>query len=783
LKKIIFVGLFCLLLVHLLARSSEIYFKFKVDDKSEINKISKLISIDNVKDHTIYAYANTEELSNLLQLGYFIEELPALNLDFFPSMAFNLDEMREWDSYPTYETYIDMMYQFAQDYPDICSVYSLGQSIEGRELLVANISDNVGMEEDEPEFLYTGQMHGNELVTYILLLRLIDLFTENYGVDNRITNIIDNIDIYINPLSNPDGTYAGGNHTVWDATRNNSNSIDLNRNFPDPEDGPHPDGNDWQPETVPMMNFAEEHTFVLSSNLHSGIELLNYPWDTWAQLSADDEWWQEVCHTYADSVHLYSPEGYMDEFNDGVTNGFAWFSMNGGRQDYMNYFQRCREMTLELADEKYLPESELEDHWNYNRQSFLLYMEECLYGLRGIVTNTSAEPLLAEITILDHDIDNSEVFTDPDVGDYHRMLNPGVYEIEYNAWGYFPQTVSDVQILDNAIVTQNIQLESSPQLAISGVITNIFSSIPIENVTVELLNTPLEPVLTNENGEFEILCVYEDIYEARLTAEGFSSTTFEISVNEQSTTFNLELYACDTENFETGDYSLLPWEFSGDADWVIDNFNAYQGTFSARSGDIGDSQKSGLSISMETSYDANISFFKKLSSEAEYDYLTFYIDEIFIEHWAGESDWEYYEYFVEAGPHIFKWEYDKDNGVSTGADCSWLDNISFPPTEVVHVSQNNALPKIELVGNFPNPFNPQTTIMFQLSKLMPVELYIYNVKGQKVKTLLKEEKEAGIHSINWNGKDDNGSSVSSGVYFYKMITDEVIDSKKMLLLK
>ncbi len=410
-------------------------------------------------------------------------------------------------------------------------------------------------------------------------------------------------------------------------------------------------------------------------------------------------------------------------------------------------------------------------------------MEECLYGLRGIVTNTSSEPLLAKVTMLNHDIDNSEIFTDPDIGNYHRMLTPGTYEAEYNAWGYFAQTVPNIQILENDAVIQNIQLESSPQFTITGEITNFFNSVPIENVTVELLNTPLEFVTTNANGEFEITGVYEDSYEVRLTANGFSSTTIEIVVNEQSTTFCLELFECDTEDFETGDFSLLSWEFNGDADWVIDNIVAHEGLFSARSGNIADSEESELSISMETTYDGNLSFFKKLSSEGGYDYLTFYVDDVMITHWSGETDWEYFDYFIEAGFHTFKWKYDKDNGVSTGYDCCWLDYISFPPTGVLHASQVNTLPKIELVGNFPNPFNPQTAIMFQLSKQMPVELYIYNVKGQKVKTLLKEEKEAGMHSIIWNGSDDNNNSVSSGVYFYRMVTETVIESKKMLLLK
>jgi len=363
LKKICVVVSLLLLIIPLIAKSNEVFFSFQVSSKKEINKLSGLISIDKINGNTVYAYANREQLTQFDQLNYSYNIIQQPDRSNNP-MADTLQKMRSWDSYPTYETYIDLMYQFAADHPNICTISSIGQSIEGRDILVANISDNPGIEEDEPEFFYTGQMHGNELVAFIMLLHLIDYLTENYGSNDRITNIVDNIDIYINPLSNPDGTYAGGNNTVWNATRNNANSIDLNRNYPDPEDGPHPDGNEWQPETLIMMDYADEQNFVLSSNLHSGIELLNYPWDTWEQLAADDQWWQDVCHTYADTVHLYAPAGYMDEFDNGVTNGFQWFSMNGGRQDYMNYFQHCREMTLELSNQKDLPEAQLEPHWN-----------------------------------------------------------------------------------------------------------------------------------------------------------------------------------------------------------------------------------------------------------------------------------------------------------------------------------------------------------------------------------------------------------------------------------
>ena len=88
---------------------------------------------------------------------------------------------------------------------------------------------------------------------------------------------------------------------MWSATRNNANSIDLNRNYPDPQDGPHPDGNAWQDETLFFMGLADSINFTISANMHGGVEVINYPWDTWSNLTADNNWWQYVSREYADS--------------------------------------------------------------------------------------------------------------------------------------------------------------------------------------------------------------------------------------------------------------------------------------------------------------------------------------------------------------------------------------------------------------------------------------------------------------------------------------------------
>jgi len=91
--------------------------------------------------------------------------------------------------------------------------------------------------------------------------------------------------------------------------------------------------------------------------------------------------------------------------------------------------------------------------------------------------------------------------------------------------------------------------------------------------------------------------------------------------------------------------------------------------------------------------------------------------------------------------------------------------------------------KTELFSNFPNPFNPETTIAFSLSNVGNVVINVYNVRGQRVRTLLNEQREPGHHSVVWNGTDDNGRAVSSGIYLYRIVAGEYTSMRRMLLLK
>ena len=105
-----------------------------------------------------------------------------------------------------------------------------------------------------------------------------------------------------------------------------------------------------------------------------------------------------------------------------------------------------------------------------------------------------------------------------------------------------------------------------------------------------------------------------------------------------------------------------------------------------------------------------------------------------------------------------------------------FEPLSVPPNELPYNS-------FKLSQNYPNPFNPSTTIEYSVQATDNIQIKVYNTLGQLVKTLINEIKTPGEYSIVWNGKDDNGSVVASGAYFYQIQTKDFVSSKKMILLK
>jgi hypothetical protein len=132
-----------------------------------------------------------------------------------------------------------------------------------------------------------------------------------------------------------------------------------------------------------------------------------------------------------------------------------------------------------------------------------------------------------------------------------------------------------------------------------------------------------------------------------------------------------------------------------------------------------------------------------------------------------------------------KWEWGLlDN---TMLECNWGGPYIFqyvPDLCAVENVGGEALPgQFRLAQNYPNPFNPSTEILFDLPTASHVRLNIFNILGQRVCTLVDETVTAGYHKVTWDGTNDAGSGVPSGIYFYKIDAGDFVQSKKMMMLK
>ncbi len=197
-----------------------------------------------------------------------------------------------------------------------------------------------------------------------------------------------------------------------------------------------------------MMLFMSAHKFNMSANIHGGSEVVNYPWDHKYRRHPDNDWFIHISREYADLAHDVNPS-YMDGFTDGITNGYDWYDIYGGRQDYTTFYLQGRELTLELSNTKRLPSAQLETFWNYNQWSLFNLIAQSTYGIQGkVIDAETGGTLNTMVEVVDHDNDSSVVYSDSIFGRFYRYLKEGSYDLIVSSEGYKNDTVFDVPVLD-----------------------------------------------------------------------------------------------------------------------------------------------------------------------------------------------------------------------------------------------------------------------------------------------------------------------------------------------
>lgn len=589
----------------------------------------------------------------------------------------------------------------AASHPDICRLNSIGLSVQGRELWVLTISDNPDEDEDEPEFKYVSTIHGDEVVGVELLLFLIDEIVEGYGTDPRMTNIVDNVELHILPLMNPDGNANG--------TRNNADGVNLNRDFPDPYTSPSNTPTGRAVETGLVMEWTFGHNFDLGANFHGGAMVVNYPYDnnpggnSVYTISPDDDLYIEMSEDYTvGNIPMWN-----GDFFHGITNGAAWYAISGGMQDWNYRYQGCMAVTIELYDIKWPNYNVIPGLWNDNREGMLTYLEWCLKGVRGIVTNSvSGDPLGGvEVQVVGRD---HTTLSSAGIGDYHRILPAGTWALEFSKAGYQSQTISGVAVAGNGATVLDVALVplvAAPDFALGSVVVPDANGAldPGETgpILVELVNAGTMPahgvVVGLECSSPWITVLHQPETIGDLAVEQAVELSLGLAVDaaaplgetvdftlvvesdelDESLSFSLSIGRI-VEDFESGNFLLWPWTQGGDQPWVLSH-DTPSGVWCATSGTITHNQDSQMTLALNLISDGTLSFDCRVSSEASYDYLRVLVDGDERLALAGEVPWHTESVGLTAGPHAVTFLYEKDVSVSDGSDRAWVDEIVLPP--------------------------------------------------------------------------------------------------------
>lgn len=407
--------------------------------------------LERDEDKAVVAFLTAEEMDKLDALGIGWIELPR------PQPQAPAPDQTSYHDYTALTTQLQNV---ANAYPNITRLISAGKSVQGRELWWLKISDNPDAHEDEPGFKYISTMHGDEPVGTEMLLRLIDQLTQGYGTDTRATRIVNEVELWVMPMMNPDGNTL--------SQRYNADGVDLNRDFPDQFQDSVDSPAGRATETQRIMNWQYSHSTMLSANFHTGAVVVNYPYDGTASGASvysscpDDDIFRDVSLDYSeDNSPMYS-----GAFAQGITNGADWYNVYGGMQDWNYLWQGDAEVTIELNNPKWPAASVLDQRWNENRESMLSYLERSLTGVRGRITDAvTGAPVNAKLTVSGRNI---SFYTDPNVGDYHRVLPAGTFTLNVQAAGYyptsFPVTISsaraNAQRVDRQLQPLPVQLQA-----------------------------------------------------------------------------------------------------------------------------------------------------------------------------------------------------------------------------------------------------------------------------------------------------------------------------------
>ncbi|MBT8386843.1 MAG: T9SS type A sorting domain-containing protein [Ignavibacteria bacterium] len=712
----------------------------------------------------IVAYVIPKELRQIEELGipYFVE-IEDLN-------TFNENFWKIEEAYHTYQEIIDLADSLSTAFPNICKKIIFGYSLGNRQCAALKISDNVTIDEPEAEVIFDGGIHGNEVGGPENIIRFARDLCLQYGSDPIITNLINNREIWLYLMVNPDGRYYD--------TRYNNNGVDLNRDWAYMWDA-------WGGSTGPCSQIESKNLrscmysnqFVVHTTFHSGTEYISCPWSYRPDQPLD---WNHIIQL----AGLYSSVSGYSNLEYGQGNS-GMYPINGSTKDGNYGMMSSISWSMEISNSKHPPASQIMQYYNWNYPSMLAMIEYAGYGLEGIVTDaTTGTPVTAAVFVNNY----YPAYSDPTAGDYHKYVLPGTYSFTVVANGYQSQTINNIVVSANSSTVTNFQLQQGGghyvyKFAASQIPNNNPSD---EGLTPAVIGPPDDINYSiGKNG----WCVLDMQYPIP------DGTGSDFIVYEGDT--SPEEYYCYVGQTIDGPWILLGFG-NGTTQFDLSSSGLTQAQF-IKILDDGD----GTAITPNAGFDLDaikatdivpvelVSFSSEVINDevvlkwqtaTETNNSGFEVEKTQMSNVKNQAEWLRISFIEGKGTTTERTDYSYNDKMNKpGTYLYRLKQLDFdgtinysPEVEVEVISPN----KFALFQNYPNPFNPATAINFSLPKQADVKLVVYNMVGQVVDEIINKTLEEGYHEVQFDAGD-----YASGVYYYRLKTSDFTSVKKMILLK
>jgi hypothetical protein len=338
----------------------------------------------------------------------------------------------------TYPQLRDTWATIAQNHPSICRLDTIGLSYNGNLILAMKISDNVDAMEGETRICFDFSIHGNENngceIAHYALIQIV----EGYNVDPDITRWVNEREIWLVPMDNPDGLIS--------RSRYNGHGVDCNRNY----------GMGWdfgsnggsgpfsEPETQCYYFLSEEHPMAAWSQYHSGVETAMWPWGYTKRATMDS-----VVHAY--EMTRYGEICDLEPFQ--ISRGL--YTVTGGSVDWYYGARGALGYAPEVCDGQPSPPSEIDTINRANWTAMKEQIERVMWGISGrVLDSVSGEPVSAHVTV---NPPNWFTYTDS-MGYYHKNVHAGTYAVTVEANGYRTKTVSSVVVPADTFTVADVSL-------------------------------------------------------------------------------------------------------------------------------------------------------------------------------------------------------------------------------------------------------------------------------------------------------------------------------------